>query len=61
PGEDGGVVPGASLGFAFSDDWESNILRLEVGLTPPASITFGLGSQWLFGGQKRNLPAVPDQ
>lgn len=55
------VAPGASFGFAFSDDWESNILRLEMGLILPATITFGLGSQWLFGRQKQHLPAVPDQ
>ena len=55
------VAPGASFGFAFSDDWESNIVRLEMGLIPPATITFGLGSQWLFGRQKQNLPAVPDR
>ena len=61
PGEGGGVIPGASFGFAFSDDWESNILRLEMGYTVPGTITFGLGSQWLFGRQKQNLPAVSDR
>lgn len=61
PTENGYVLPGASVGFAFSDDWESNILRLEMAFTAPGTITFGLGSQWLFGRQKQNLPAVPDQ
>ena len=61
PTENGFVLPGASVGFAFSDDWESNILRLEMAYTVPGIITLGLGSQWLFGRQKQNLPAVPDQ
>lgn len=41
----GGVIPGASIGLGFSDDWDKQSLRIDVGFTTLGSVTFGLGFQ----------------
>lgn len=40
-----GLIPGASIGFGFSEDWDKKSLRIDVGVTSLGSVTFGLGFQ----------------
>ena len=40
-----GIIPGASIGLGISEDFDKQVIRLEVGGTATGVIQFGLGIQ----------------